>query len=61
MKGSLVVELHAWRGVGRRRDLFMTFYTAGFVTAGTSRALVDEALRELKAQLERLLGRGNGA
>lgn len=57
MTGSLALELHGWRGIGRHRDLFMGFWTLGFVTLGASRGLLHEKLAALRAQLLQIRGR----
>lgn len=54
MKGSLLIEVHGWRGVETGTDLFSHALRLGFVTFYISRELVSDALLELKAKLETL-------
>lgn len=55
MKGTLMVEVHPWRGIGTARDLFFAELRLGFVTLAISRFLLTERLRRLNAELLRYI------
>lgn len=51
--GSLIVEVHPWRGLGFARDLFLVELRLGFVTVAASRFLLTERLRLIHDELRR--------
>lgn len=53
MKGSLLVEVHAWRGFRTVRDLFAIGVVAGYVTLYVSRQSIADSIREMKARLDK--------
>lgn len=54
MKGSLLIEVHGWRGLNTDKDLFSYECRLGFVTFYISRELVSDRLADMKAKLENL-------
>jgi len=59
MQGSLVMQLHGWRGFAREPQLFMTIYTAGWVSVGVSRFILSDRLKDLARQLMKLTSAHN--
>lgn len=52
MKGlSIVIEVHAWRGIGASYDLFLLYLRLGWVTIGASRWVISDRLCTLQANL----------
>ena len=51
MKGSLLLEIHGWRGFRTERDLFCMHVVCGFVTLLICRLSVSEKLRDLHDRL----------
>lgn len=51
MKGSLLFEIHGWKGFGVERDLFCIHLVGGFVTVLVCKLLVTDKMHEFRDKL----------
>lgn len=54
MKGSLLIEIHGWRGFRADKDLFSYECRLGFVSFFLSKDLVSESLADIRRKLDEL-------
>lgn len=51
MNGSLLLEIHGWRGLKVERDLFCVHLVCGFLTVLVCKLLVTDKMEEFRDKL----------
>lgn len=60
MNGSLLFEIHGWKGIGVDRDLFCVHLILGFFTIVVCRLSVTDKMREFRERLGEIKKRLGG-